>query len=176
MIDIKFFLDIVKFTVSGVGVVWIAFYLIKPYIDRSEKIQLLEFKKSLTTQTLSLRLQAFERFVLFIERINPGNMLLRLNVNDYTAKELHTIISEELRTEYQHNITQQIYVTTKVWSVVKQVRDETLNVVNTTFRELPRDSSGMDLARAILGRLSQAEQNPYDIAADLIRNEFEGLF
>ena len=71
MVIYPFLLDILKLTVSGVGVVWIAFYLIKPYIDRNEKIQMLEFKKSLSNQTLSLRLQAFERLVLFIERINP---------------------------------------------------------------------------------------------------------
>jgi len=176
MVIYPFLLDILKLTVSGVGVVWIAFYLIKPYIDRSEKIQLLEFKKSLSNQTLSLRLQAFERLVLFIERINPANMLLRLNVNDYSAIELHTIISEELRTEYQHNITQQIYVTTRVWTVVKRVKDETLGVLNATLRELPKDATGLDLGRAMLARLSQAEHNPYEIAADLIRNEFEGLF
>ena len=160
MVIYPFLLDILKLTVSGVGVVWIAFYLIKPYIDRNEKIQMLEFKKSLSNQTLSLRLQAFERLVLFIERINPENLLLRLNVNDFTAQELHTLMIEEIRNEFQHNITQQIYVTTKVWAVVKQVKEQTLSLVNGSIRELPQNTSGLDLAKLLLNRRTQSENNP----------------
>lgn len=171
-----FLFDILKFTISGVGVVWIAIYLIKPYIDRNERIQMLEFRKSISNQTLSLRLQAFERLVLFIERINPGNLLLRLNVNDFTAAELHTLMLEEIRNEFQHNITQQIYVTTKVWVVVKQVKEQTLSLVNGTLRELPENATGLDLAKTILMRISQTEENPYDLATNMIRTDFEDLF
>ena len=73
---LPFLQDVVKYTIAGAGVVWIAFYLIKPYLDRDEKIQLLEFRKTLSNQTMPLRLQAYERLVLFIERINPANMLI----------------------------------------------------------------------------------------------------
>ena len=79
MVLYPYLLDIIKYTVAGLGVVWIAFYLIKPYLDRSESIQLAELKKTISSQTLPLRLQAYERGVLFIERINPANMLIRLN-------------------------------------------------------------------------------------------------
>src|ERR1700744_3926697 len=103
-----YLLDIVKYTVAGLGVVWIAFYLIKPYLDKSERIQLLEFKKSVANQTLPLRLQAYERVILLIERINPENMLVRLNAPGYTAADLHSIIRTEVRNESQHNIPQQV--------------------------------------------------------------------
>jgi hypothetical protein len=171
-----FLLDLLKLTAAGVGVVWVGFYLAKPYIDRSERIQMLEFKKTLSNQTLSLRLQAFERLVLFIERINPGNMLLRLNARDYSAIELHTIIVDELRSEYNHNVTQQIYVTTRTWAVVKQVKEQTLGIVNASLREMSENASGIDLARAILVHVAEADESPYDIATNIIRTDFEALF
>src|ERR1700761_8936976 len=106
---LSYFFDIIKYTIAGLGIVWIAFYLLKPYLDRDEKIQLLEFRKSISNQTLPLRLQAYERLVLFIERINPSNMLVRVNAPSYTAAELYSLMLEDIRSEYQHNITQQIY-------------------------------------------------------------------
>jgi hypothetical protein len=171
-----YLLDILKYTVSGLGVVWIAFYLIKPYLDKSERIQLLEFKKSIANHTLPLRLQAYERIILFIERINPENLLIRLNATGYSAAELQSIIITEVRNEYQHNITQQIYVTSRAWGVARRVKDDTLNLVTGAIKTLPETASALDLSRTILITLSQLENNPYEIGAELIRKDLEDLF
>jgi hypothetical protein len=171
-----FFLDIVKYTIAGLGTVWIAFYLVKPYLDRDEKIQLLEFKKALNGHTLPLRLQAYERLVLFIERVNPANLLIRLNGPAYSAQELYGLILEEVRNEYQHNITQQIYVSARAWSVVKRVKDDTLGIVNNSIKSLPETATGLELSKTILSKLSALDDNPYDIGAGLLRKDLEDLF
>jgi hypothetical protein len=169
-------IDIVKYTVAGMGVVWMAFYLIKPHFDRSEQIQLLEFKKAVANQTLPLRLQAYERIILFIERINPENMIIRVNAPEYSAADLHSIIITEIRNEYEHNITQQVYVSSRAWSVVKRVKDDTVNMVAAAYRSLPENATALDLGKTILVQLGQAENNPYEIGADLVRKEIELLF
>jgi hypothetical protein len=168
--------DILKYTVAGLGVVWIAFYLLKPYLDRSESMQLVELKKSISSQTLPLRLQAYERVVLFIERINPANMLIRLNAPVYMAAELHGLIINEIRTEYQHNVTQQLYVSIRAWGVVKRVKDDTISIVNSSFQSSPEDANGLDLSKLILSRLSNLDDNPYDISLGLIKKDMEELF
>src|SRR5476651_1468320 len=129
MLTPLYLLDILKFTIAGAGVVWIAFYLFKPYLDKQNQLQILELKRSVSTQTLPLRLQAYERVVLFIERINPANMLIRLNVGGLSAAELHIIVVNEIRNEFQHNVTQQIYVSSRVWAVLKRVKEDTLSLV-----------------------------------------------
>jgi len=169
-------LDIIKYTVSGLGVVWIAFYLLKPYLDRSENIQLIELKKTISNQTLPLRLQAYERIVLFIDRVNPANLLIRLNGPAYSAAELHSLIVTEIRNEYQHNITQQLYVTTRAWGVVKRVKDDTLGIVNNAVKALPENATGMELSKIILTHLSKLEDNPYDIGTNLVKQDMEALF
>jgi hypothetical protein len=168
--------DILKYTISGLGVVGIAFYLIKPYLDRDQKIQLLEIKKAVSNQTLTLRLQAYERLVLFIERINPANMLIRLNGPSYNARDLYNMIAEDIRTEFQHNITQQLYVSPRAWSVVKRVKEDTLGVVNNAIRTMPENATGLDLSKAILANLSTLEDNPYEIGSSLLRKDLEELF
>lgn len=169
-------LDIVKYTIAGIGVVSVAFYLIKPHLEKDETIQMIELKRSLSAQTIPLRLQAYERLVLFIERINPANMLIRLNATAYTANELQGLIVEDIRSEYQHNITQQIYVTARAWAVVKLTKDDTINIVNNAVKSLPADASGLDLSKTILGYLSQLEDNPYEVAAARMRQDLEQLF
>jgi hypothetical protein len=173
---VSFLMDVFKFTLAGTGVVSIAFYLIKPYLERDEKIQLLEFRKTISNQTLPLRLQAYERLVLFIERVNPSNLLVRLHATEYSAAELHALVVEEVRNEYQHNITQQIYVSTRAWGVVKRVKDDTMNMVNNAVKSLPETATGLELSKTILVYLSQLEDNPYEIGAGLMRKDLEELF
>ena len=171
-----YLLDILKYTIAGMGVVYIAFYLFKPYLDRNEKLQMLELKKTVSNQTLPLKLQAYERMVLLIERINPSNMLVRLNGPVYTAAQLHNLIVTEVREEFQHNISQQIYVSSKAWAVVKRLKDDTLSIATNAVKALPEDASGLELSKTILAHLSRLEDNPYDIGTNLIRKDLEDIF
>jgi hypothetical protein len=176
MVGYSYLLDILKYTVAGLGVVWLAFYLIRPYLDRSESMQLIELKKTISSQTLPLRLQAYERMVLFVDRVNPSNMLIRLNGPAYSAAELHQIAVSEIREEYQHNVTQQIYVSTRAWVVVKRVKDDSLSILNNAIKGIAPDASGLDFSRVILAHLAQLEDNPYDIALNIIKQDMEGFF
>jgi hypothetical protein len=168
--------DILKYTISGLVILAAAFYVIKPYLDRTEQIQLLEYRKSISQQTLPLRLQGYERVILFIERVNPASMLIRLNGGSYTARELHSIAVSEIRDEYQHNITQQVYVTSRAWGVVRRVKDDTISIMTNAVKELPENASGLDLSRMVLNHLATMEENPYDIATGLIRKDIDELF
>jgi hypothetical protein len=171
----NYLLEILKLALAGVGVVYVAFYLLKPYLDKSEHLQLMELKKAISSQTLPLRLQAYERIVLFIERVNPANMLVRLSGTDASAAELHGVVVSEIRNEFQHNISQQIYVSDRAWTLVKRVKDDTLSVVTNAVKALPADATGLDLSKTILAHLSHLEDNPYDIALKIIREDMEGL-
>jgi hypothetical protein len=176
MQTLPYLLDILKYTIAGTGVVWVGLYLFKPYLDRAEQVQLLELKRTISNQTLPLRLQAYERVVLFIERVNPSNLLIRLNAGTLSAAELQVLIISEIRNEFQHNVTQQIYVSLRVWNVVKRVKDDTMSLVNNAVKALPQNTSGLDLSKTILVHLSQLEQNPYEIATGLVRRDMEELF
>ena len=176
MILYNYLLDILKYTVAGIGIIYIAFYLFKPYLDKGQNLQALELKKAISGQTLPLRLQAYERLILFIDRINPSNLLIRLNGNGYSAAELHSIILTEVRTEYQHNVTQQIYVSSQAWSVLKRTNDDTINLVNNAIKAMPDNATGLDFGRVLLTHLSKLEEDPYDIATNLVRKDLEHIF
>lgn len=172
----SFLYEVIKLIIAGIGIICVAFYLLKPYLDNKEKIQLLELKRANGTQTLPLRLQAYERVVLLIDRINPSNLLIRLNAPAYSAAELHSLIISEVRNEFQHNITQQIYVSPRAWQVVKRIKDDTINLVNQAAQLQTEGAGGMALGKTILNHLSQLETDPYEVSLNLIRADLEELF
>lgn len=167
--------NILTYTLSGAGVVWVAYYLFKPYLDTYKASAEGSDNKDVQSQAFSLKLQAYERLVLFIERINPVNMLVRLNAPTFSAAELQHLIMSEIRNEYQHNVTQQLYVSARAWDVVKKIKDDTLSVINGAAQAMPANASGTDLARTILTALSSMETDPYGIGITLIKKDLENL-
>ena len=172
----SFFFEVIKLAVAGIAIVCVAFYLIKPFLENKEKLQLLDLKKSISAQTLPLRLQAYERMVLLIDRINPSNLLLRLNASTYSAAELQSLIVSEVRNEFQHNVTQQLYISSRAWKVIGRLKDDTLTLTNNVAKMLPQGASGLELGKAMLSHLGTLEQDPYHTATGLIKADLEELF
>jgi hypothetical protein len=177
MNEVTFLAEIVKYTISGIIIFFAAWYFIKPMLVQNLNFQRVELRKASIQHTLPLRLQAYERSVLFIERINPSNLFIRLQSPGMTAIQLHQLVLAEIRAEYQHNISQQIYVSDVSWTVVKRIKDETIGIVSSALNSLPVESSAMDLSKSVLTHLANLEsENPYDVALSLIKRDIQNLF
>ncbi|MCC8410314.1 hypothetical protein LJ707_15340 [Mucilaginibacter sp. UR6-1] len=168
-------IDVLKTTLAGAGVVWVAFYLLKPYLDRFEQILTASKAKPAIDPSLMLKLQAYERIVLVIDRINPANMFVRLGAASFQANELHHLVITEIRNEYQHNVTQQVYVSEAVWEILTKLKNDTINIMNEAVRLQPEGARGVDLAKTILQQLSLMQPDPYAAAATIIRTEAHKL-
>lgn len=168
-------IDVLKTTVAGVGIVWVAFYLLKPYFDRLERILLAQHAKPAVDPSLMLKLQAYERGILFVDRINPSNMFVRIGASAFQADELHRLVITEIRNEYQHNITQQVYLSEEAWEILTKLKDDTINILNEAARLQPAEARGLELAKTILQQLSLMQTDPYIAAAAIIRNEAHKL-
>lgn len=150
-------IDIIKIVFPAICVGAVAYivlattlnaYLNEKNLSLQEKQ--IEFKAKKHQDSFALRLQAYERLVLFMERIAPQNLLVRLNQDIATVPEMQMILIANIRAEFEHNITQQIYVSSDVWSAIKLVVEEYITLVNTLARSLPTEASGLELRRRIL--------------------------
>src|SRR5437773_1389152 len=83
---------------------------LKKFLERDHQIRLMELKKGLQKESLPLKLQAIERMVLFLERISPDILLPRLHRGGITAGQLHSDLLSTIRSEFEHNLTQQVYL------------------------------------------------------------------
>ncbi|WP_106295171.1 hypothetical protein [Arcticibacter pallidicorallinus] len=171
-----FFLDIVKYSLSGICVFFIAYLVIRPYLDQQFKLRLLDIKKDSQGTLLPLRLQAYERLILLVERINPVNLLLRTNASGLTLAEYQHILKAEIRNEFQHNTTQQLYVSGSAWSTVSKIKEDTLVLINNAAQSLSPDAPAIELSKVILNHLSSLESNPYESATQVIRGDVQQMF
>jgi hypothetical protein len=106
----------------------------------------------------ALRLQAYERLTLLVDRISIPNIISRTGHDGLTAKEMQFVLTKTIRDEFEYNITQQIYVTAEVWSAVKSLKEQNLLTINQIGSTLPANASGLDLNRALLEFLMHDKQ------------------
>ncbi|MDA9555291.1 hypothetical protein N9R54_03565 [Pelobium sp.] len=170
-----FFFDVLKYTLSGLFVFFAAYFLIKSHFDTYYNLKELEYRTLVVKDILPLKLQAYERMTLFVERINPANLLVRLHVSGMDAREMQNLILTEIRAEYQHNISQQLYIGADAWSIIKRVKDDTINLVNQSIASLHPEASAVDLSKVIFTRLSEVEENPYDLALLVLKKDIQEL-
>lgn len=100
--------------------------------------------------TKPLRLQAYERLVILCERISLPNLISRTNSPNLTAREMQFMLVENLKQEFEYNASQQIYVSQTGWEAVRNLRDQTLLIINSIARTLPADASAHDLNKGLL--------------------------
>lgn len=152
------------------------YYILRNDIQRFFSLKAIELNKESRAQILPLRLQAHERLIIFVDRINPPNLLVRLHQQGISIATLQAGILNEIRSEYQHNVTQQLYIDSVTWGVVRKLKDDTIAMVNNTVQGLPADVNGIELSKAILQHMASIEENPYDLTIELIKKDIHRLF
>lgn len=126
--------------------------------------------------TLPLRLQAYERMCLFLERISPNNLLLRLVPSATSALELQQIVLHEVREEYNHNVAQQLYISTHAWEQIVNAMNETVAVVNQAAAEVSAEAPASDLAKKIFSHVIEKEIQPSTHALKVLKEEIRNVF
>ena len=100
--------------------------------------------------TRNLRLQAYERLTLLVDRMALPNLISRVNQNGISARDMQSLLTKSIREEYDYNISQQIYVTPDAWNAVKNLKEQNLLVVNQFASALPPNATGLDLNKLLL--------------------------
>jgi hypothetical protein len=120
----------------------------------------MELLKSSKAITVPMRLQAYERLILFLERISPDNLLLRLKNQTRTNYDLHLAILQQIRSEYEHNISQQLYVSDAIWSRVKKTKEQVTLYINDIAKDTNPNADSIGLAKLILDKLMEDGESP----------------
>lgn len=169
-------IELLKISLPAIIVCYAVYLIVRTFVLRElEKIKLEQSFKN-TETILPIRMQAYERMCLFLERIAPGNIIPRLNASGLTARELQTIILRDIREEFNHNLSQQIYMSDKAWNSVKLAMETNISLINEAADGLPQEASNMDLARAVFDQAYQSEQDDINTALAIVKEEIRKLF
>ena len=104
----------------------------------------------INNETIKLRLQAYERLTLYASRAGLKNLVSNATYQDQSAGGLHSDLIEQLKSEYDYNTTQQIYVSKEVWNAVTKLKDQNIYIINQIAGILPKNASAMDLSKSLL--------------------------
>jgi len=169
-------LEILKYILPSLIVFLTTWYLASRYFRSKDKKRSL--KLSLNNQKLitPLRLQAYERIILYLERINPENLLMRMSKQGQTCQQLQNELLFTIRAEFEHNLSQQIYISNKAWEMLKNAKNSTLQLINETAEKTDKNLPSFNLSKAILENIMAKEKNPASEAILFIKNEINRYF
>ncbi len=170
------FTEILKYTIPALIVFLTAYLLIRKFLENEQKIRKINLMMKNDQFILPVRLQAYERLVLFLERISPESLIMRVNRQGMTSKQLHTELLAVIRAEFEHNLTQQIYVSKESWEIIKNARSSLINIINKSAKSIEPDAPSIKLSQEILEEIIDKDVSPTDIAIDFIKKELKEIF
>ena len=163
--------DLLKITIPALLVLITAWILLRSLMnnDQDKRRQELILQNSRTV--VPIKLQAYERIILFLERMSLESMLVRISTPGITASQLHSGLLTGVRSEFEHNLSQQIYMSPQAWEVVRTARSNTIKLINSEYEKMPEDASGMDFSKQLLSAIMELDKEPTRIAIDFVKAE-----
>ena len=142
--------QVFNYVLPAVVVFFTAWYILREFFKQEERkrhLRLLEEKQKLS---LPVRLQAYERIVLFLERISPGNLVMRVHKPEMKVKQFQNMLIKTIRDEYDHNLSQQLYVSHEAWELVKSAKEEMVRQINISAAKQDENAPAAELSKLIL--------------------------
>ncbi len=159
---------------SGI-VLYGAYLLVKTFVDREHASAMGRLQLQNHELTMPLRIQAYERMALYLERITPNNLVARINQKDLNVGALHYLMVESVREEFNHNLAQQIYVSDEVWNMMVGAREEVIAMLNQVVDPLDKEAPSIEYARAIFQHVLSVENDYTSTALQSLKQEAREL-
>ena len=157
---------------------YIYYLLTKRYFDNQQKTQMLQMRIDEHREAVKLvtpiRLQAYERMALYLERISPDSLVLRCYQPGMSTQLLQGVMTKTIRDEWEHNLSQQVYISSEAWTRIRQAKDEMIGIINSAAITIPEDADPTRLASAIFATVATG-QPPTAEALEFLKQEMREL-
>lgn len=168
---LEIILEIVKLTVPALVVFFTVRMVIMEYLNRQLDLKSMELQGERRQQVIPMKMQAYERLSLLCERINLPSLLVRVRQDGMSARELHFAMLTTIQQEYEHNITQQVYVSPKLWEIIGLARDNAVQMLSLTIEATGPDASGREFGNQLLAFIQKRGTLALDTALLAIKRE-----
>ncbi len=173
----ELFFDILKYTIPALIVFFTAYFLLKMLLDERQRIDRMLLRQDAQKITLPLRLQAYERLTLLCDRVSIPNSLLRIRMPGMTVADLRGALLLSISQEFEHNTSQQLFVSETLWRIISLAKDQTLTLIANASEGLDAKADAELLVEKIFAALEeQGAPTPLHKALVAIRTEAGQLF
>ncbi len=172
----KDFTEILKIVLPSLIMLAAVYYIIGEFFRNSENRRKLKAIRGNQKLITPIRLQAYERLVLFLERISPESLVMRANYPAKTSGQLHTELLQAIRAEFEHNLSQQLYVSIDAWNSVKNAKNYTVTLINNAAKDVEEGVPAIELSRKVLDMTMELEQPITEKAINELKREIQQIF
>ncbi|MFP9100544.1 hypothetical protein ACLI09_15960 [Flavobacterium sp. RHBU_24] len=172
--DFDKFLQLLFSSLPALIVGIMAYYFFNSYFENEQRRRRYSLHKQAQRQALPLRLQAYERLALFLERIDPSKLLIRITPQSSNKHDYENYVISQIEQEFEHNLTQQIYVSSECWNIIITAKNATIQTIRKTNMSERIDSANK-FREVMLTDLFE-KQSPSSIALAHLKIEVSELW
>lgn len=174
--DINVFWEILKICLPAIIVFLTAYFLFRDMLENAQRQREFEFRVKNSGKVTPVRLQAYERLALVLERISPQSLLMRISPHEITASEYHQQLLSNIRQEFEHNLSQQIYISPILWETIRGARENLIGIINKSAEEIGSEASSLALSKKIIEIYIEEEDQPIENAMNELKKEVGKFF
>ncbi|MDX2189172.1 MAG: hypothetical protein SFY32_04845 [Bacteroidota bacterium] len=168
--------DILKITLPAITVLYAVFLIVRSFLNNEYQKKLIDIKLDNTKIVLPIRLQAYERVCLLLERISLNNLIIRVNDPSFSSLQLQQKLLQEIRNEYNHNLSQQVYMSEEAWGMVRKSIEDLVGIINSAGELVDKNDRGIELAKKIFENLLNRPKDPIQEALSFVKSEIRSVF
>ncbi|NNC68291.1 MAG: hypothetical protein EX254_02395 [Flavobacteriaceae bacterium] len=162
-------LEIVLYTLPAIITGMIAYYFFKEHTKNEDGRRRFLLHKDMQVNSMPLRLQAYERMALFLERITPSKLLIRVQPTSSNKEDYESLLVANIEQEFEHNLSQQIYVSDECWNIITAAKNATIQLIRKAGL-LEKTDTANKLREVVLTEMME-KQSPSSAALSYIKKE-----
>ncbi|WP_159023990.1 hypothetical protein [Formosa sp. L2A11] len=167
-------INLFLYTIPALVTGMIAFYFFKEHTKNEDGRRRFLLKKEMQVNSLPLRLQAYERMTLFLERITPSKLLIRVQPMSDNKGDYEMLLINNIEQEFEHNLSQQIYISDECWSIITAAKNATIQMVRKASM-LEKTDTADKLREVVLSEMME-KRAPSDAALSFIKEEVSDMW
>ncbi len=172
--EISRIIDLFLFAIPSLITGIIAYYFFREHTKNEDGRRRFLLKKDMQVNAMPLRLQAYERIALFLERVSPSKLLIRITPTSSSKENYEALLIQSIEQEFEHNLSQQIYISDKCWSIVTTAKNATIQLIRKASM-LEKTDSANKLREVVLTEMME-RRSPSDAALSFIKDEVSDLW
>ena len=167
-------IELLAYTLPSLITGGVAYYLFQSYFNDQQNTRKWLLQKEAKKDALPLRLQAYERMTLFLERISLSKLLVRISPISQDRNDYENYVIAQIEQEFEHNLTQQIYISDQCWVVISTAKNATIQTIRKA--NMSEKITSADKLREVILSDSMENQSPISLALTCIKSEVSELF
>lgn len=164
-------IEVLKYCIPALIVLLATWIVMHKLFNNEQQKREWELKRASQKEISPIRLRAYERLALMLERTQPEHMLMELEVSTMTVQQVQQRLLQTIRLEFDHNMSQQIYVSEPVWEQIMAARGQMMAFVTAMAVQLPPESTSLDYAKVLLTAYSTNGETANEKALRALKEE-----